>query len=124
MPLTLDSIRENYRLAREQLPVGHKSAHWDVFPADYDKAFDHPEAWPLLLRNALTVGFNDDFFAFCDGGNLAPDAAGGSLWQLRHSHNYRPLLPETLSDPKQLETVGKLLNLLLHVCGREFIPTD
>ena len=101
---------------------GQKSKHWNVFPADYARVFDEPALWPSLLRNALTVGFNDDFLVFCEGGEMPPGESGReALWEKRWNHDYAELLPERLTDPKQVERIRNLFVKVVAQCGPEFI---
>lgn len=116
----LRNVAETYRRASATLPPGHKSTHWDVFPQDYPKAFDAADAWPSLLRNALSVGFNDDISAFVAGGELGPDKNEETLWRLRERHDYRDLLPATLTQPDQIETLSNIAKVITMICGRDF----
>lgn len=116
-----ERMRESYLAARGVMNSGTKSAHWDVFPGNYDTVFDRPDDWPGFLRNALSIGFNDDFSAFYPGGDLGPGDGDGGLWPLRHAHDYRELLPAKLTDRAQLEQIGAVAQLICSVCGPEFV---
>ncbi|MDA0239547.1 MAG: putative sugar O-methyltransferase [Proteobacteria bacterium] len=116
----LEKIAATYWLASGALPPGHKSRHWDVFPDHYDRAFGAIDAWPKMLRNAVTVGFNDDISGFVAGGNLGPSQTEQTLWSLRERHDYKDLLPETLTEADHTETVAKVAGLITAICGRDF----
>ena len=102
------------------MPPGQKSVHWDVFPKDYDKAFQDNENWPVFLRNALSIGFNDDFVTFCEGGALPPYDEN-SLWHLRLDHDYRLLLPQKITADHQIEIINNVFNVVIGICGTDFV---
>ena len=102
------------------MPPGQKSVHWDVFPKDYVKAFQNNDIWPVFLRNALSIGFNDDFVTLCEGGNLPPYDAN-SLWHLRLDHDYRSLLPPKITADHQLQIIQKVFKVVIEVCGTDFV---
>lgn len=116
----LEKIAATYRLASAALPPGHKSRHWDVFPDNYENAFVAADAWPKMLRNALTVGLNDDISGFVAGGNVGPSPTEDTLWTLRERHDYKDLLPETLTESDHIETVHKVAALIFTICGHDF----
>ncbi len=117
---SFDIIARNIDLARKEMPPGQKSVHWDVFPKDYDKAFQNHEIWPVFLRNALSIGFNDDFVTLCEGGNLPPYDAN-SLWHLRLDHDYRSLLPPKITADHQLQIIHKVFEVVIEICGADFV---
>ena len=57
----LSSMKENYLLANQNLPVGFKSKHWDVFDGEFARFFEKSDIWERMLRNPLTLGLNDNF---------------------------------------------------------------
>lgn len=117
----LERMRRNYRAATDVSNDADKSAHWDAFPADYENDFTEEVPWANCLRNALSVGFNDDLGAFCEGGGLGPQDDDGGLWPLRHAHDYRELLPRYLTDSTQIEKIGGVAGLVSAVCGPSFV---
>ena len=50
---------QNYAAAAKKMPFDFKSIHWDAFPNGYSDLIKNEEIWPRILRNALTIGFND-----------------------------------------------------------------
>jgi len=104
------------------MPPDQKSDHWNVFPQDYGRVFDDPAIWPVLLRNSLSVGFNDDLLVFCKGGEMPPGESGrDALWGKRWIHDYAPLLPEKLTDPAQAERIRNLFVKVVSQCGPDFV---
>ena len=57
----LTLMEENYLLANEDVPVGFKSTHWDVFDSEFSRFFKTNDVWERMLRNQLTLGLNDNF---------------------------------------------------------------
>lgn len=70
-----------YALAKEFEAKSDKSVHWNVFPSDFHRTFEQANAWPQLLRNGITAGFNDDTMQ-------VPDR-----WERRLQHDYSDLVP-------------------------------
>ena len=67
--MTLDSIieheifikmKENYLLAKKNIPENFKSKHWDFFYEKFDQLIEKKSIWKRMLRNSLTIGFNDN----------------------------------------------------------------
>ncbi len=114
-------ILENFERARAASPAAQKSAHWDVFPENYARAIADRDAWPVFLRNGLSVGFNDDFVVFCPGGDLAPGEDPSGIWSHREALDFPPLLPEILTGQAQRQKVGDALARILPICGLDFV---
>lgn len=84
----LAECAEVYQRSKRFEAGSDKSAHWNVFPTDFARCFDERDAWKSLLRNAITVGFNDDTFGVED------------RWQRRQRHDYSDLVPHHCRDPE------------------------
>ncbi len=127
MPIELDppfvDMLENFLAAKEKMPSGQKSDHWNVFPGDFERAITNTEAWPYFLRNSLSAGFNDDLH-WAPNGNLASGAGANTPWDRRKRYDFSPLLPETISQQDHLEGVKKLLQAKASVCGIEFVLSN
>lgn len=102
--------------------MDQKSIHWNVFPDDYRRVFEDTSIWRVFLRNCLSVGFNDDFLAFCEGGEMPPGPTGrDALWSKRWDHDYSDLLPEKLTNPAEQERIRNLFVKVVAQCGPEFV---
>ena len=56
---TFNFMLSNFKIAEEKMPADFKSVHWDAFPNGYIDIIKNEKVWPRMLRNALTIGFND-----------------------------------------------------------------
>ena len=115
-----DKMLENYLLAKESMPKNQMSSHWDVFPDDFEKAIQDADAWKFFLRNAISIGFNDDLIDF---GNARFIDNNETLngWEMRKKHDFRLLLPPMMKDSKLKNEVGEHLKHLFSICGIEFV---
>ena len=57
LPEPHDQMLENYNLAIENMPMGQKSAHWDVFPEDYEKAIESIDKVGNIPEKSTVSGF-------------------------------------------------------------------
>lgn len=97
-----------YALSRRFEVRGDKSAHWDVFPSDFDRCFGFRDAWPTMLRNALTSGFNDDTLGAAD------------RWERRRSLDFSDLIPRTDDDAGLTATSKDMYRFCVQQFGEEF----
>ena len=56
---TFNFMLSNFEMANKEMPPNFKSLNWDAFPNGYSDLIKTEEIWPHMLRNALTMGFND-----------------------------------------------------------------
>ena len=50
----------NFEMAFKEMPTNFKNVNRDTFPNGYSDFIKKEEIWPKnMLRNALTIGFND-----------------------------------------------------------------
>ena len=69
---------QNYETAVKEMPADFKSFHWDAFPNGYSDLIRNEEIWPRMLRNALSIGFND---ALTSHGNKRFQKGNEDLWK-------------------------------------------
>ena len=69
---------QNYEAVAKKMPSDFKSIHWDAFPNGYSDIIKNDEIWPRMLRNALTIGFND---ALISHGNKRFQPGNEGLWK-------------------------------------------
>ena len=55
-----DFMLSNFILASKDMPNNFKSGNWDAFPDGYESIIKKHGIWPRMLRNAISVGFNDN----------------------------------------------------------------
>lgn len=99
----------NFEQASKDMPANFKSLHWDAFPNGYSDLIKNKEIWPSMLRNAITIGFNDALVSYSNQrfqkGNLG-------LWK-KMKQGYFPNLIKEESDPSlNRSTVNKVKNLI------------
>lgn len=56
-------LKDNYLLAVQDSLENFKSEHWDVFGEGFEQLIDRKYNWDRMLRNALTIGFNDNLLS-------------------------------------------------------------
>ena len=68
----------NFEIAEKKMPADFKSVHWDAFPNGYVDIIKNEKIWPRMLRNALTIGFND---ALISQSNMRFQPGNSELWK-------------------------------------------
>jgi len=121
LPEPFNFMLENYNYCKDNLPPKQKSGHWDIFPEDYEKSIEQIDAWKTFLRNPLSLGFNDSLISY-DNARFSPGKEYNNInaWQRRKEHNYETLIEENITDPKEQETIIKVINMIFSICGSDF----
>ena len=73
------------------MPSDFKSVHWDAFPNGYLDIIKNEKIWPRMLRNALTIGFND---ALISHGNRRFQLGNSDLWKEMKQGDFPDLIKE------------------------------
>jgi hypothetical protein len=107
---------ENYLLTKENLPADFASRHWDVFPKDYEKTILSTDAWEVFLRNAISIGFNDEL-SMLENQRWDKNSNGNDVWEMRRKHNYKTLKNSVEDRAKVIE----LFEILGSICSFEFV---
>jgi len=58
--MPFNAIAENFRLSKSFERRELISEHWDVFNRNFDEVITKKHVWKRMLRNALTLGLNDN----------------------------------------------------------------
>ena len=87
--MSLDHISENYRLAKSHEKRELLSEHWDIFNTNFEKVIADKKIWERMLRNALTLGFNDNLVEIS---NERFSKADDSLWTRLRGGKYDDLI--------------------------------
>ena len=87
--MALDQIAENYRLAKSHERRELLSSHWDVFNTNFEKVITDNKIWERMLRNALTLGFNDNLLEIS---NKRFSKADDNLWTRLRMGRYDDLI--------------------------------
>ena len=113
----LKFIRQNYQLANNDIPENFKSAHWDIFNKNFDRLFDLRFAWDRMLRNALTLGFNDTLLGIT---NRRFSEKKGDLWTELQSGDIKDLVTNT-TDQKMIEEEKRLFSQIISYTDIDFV---
>ncbi|MBF0383275.1 MAG: putative sugar O-methyltransferase [Magnetococcales bacterium] len=108
---------DNFLLARDNLQQNNKSAHWDIFPSDYEKAITTTSAWPTFMRNSLSLGFNDDIASVS---NTRWDNSGDGGKSKKIDHDFDELIEATITDEKHQKTILNLAQAIITLAGFDF----
>ena len=67
------------------------------------------------------MGFNDSLISY-DNARFSPGKEYNNVnaWQRRKEHNYETLIEENITDPKEQETIIKVINMIFSICGSDF----
>ena len=82
------AIAENFRLSKSFEKNELISEHWNVFNSNFDEIITDERIWDRMLRNALTLGLNDNLL---DVSNKFSKSDHG-LWTRLRSGNYEDLI--------------------------------
>lgn len=124
--MTLDSIteheifnkmRENYLLAKKNIPENFKSKHWDFFYEKFDQLIETKSIWKRMLRNSLTIGFNDNLIKVSNQRFLIKKE---NLWTELQSGSIMDLIQEN-NDEKYIENKLNLLNQIIGATDLNFV---
>lgn len=99
-----DFMKKNYLLANKDNFQGFKSGNWDAFPDAYESLIEREEIWPRMLRNALSLGFNDNLI---DISNKRFSEGNIDLWKDMKKGDF----PDLLDDTKLPEGVGEKIKM-------------
>ena len=95
--MCFNAILENYRLSKSFEKRDYVSEHWNVFNTNFDKVITNKRIWERMLRNALTLGLNDNL-ANVSNERFAKDDE--KLWQRLKSGEYDDLIFDIQDEDK------------------------
>lgn len=110
-------MRRNYQLANDEQPENFKSAHWNTFNKNYDRLFDLRSAWDRMLRNALTLGFNDSLLGITNQRFLRNKE---NLWSDLQSGDMKDLVSEN-TDKREFEKEKRLFRQIIAATDLNFV---
>ena len=113
----LKLIRQSYQLANNDILENFKSSHWDIFHKNFDRLFDLRFAWDRMLRNALTLGFNDTLLGIT---NRRFSENKEDLWTELQSGEIRDLVTNT-TDKRMIEEEKKLFSQIIRHTDLDFV---
>ena len=95
--MCFNTILENYRLSKTHEKIEHISEHWNVFNTNFDKVITNKRIWERMLRNALTLGLNDNLTKISNERFLNAD---DNLWARLKSGEYEDLIFDIQDEDK------------------------
>ena len=99
----------NFELAAEKMPHDFKSLNWDAFPNGYSDVIKNEKIWPRMLRNALTIGFND---ALLSHSNKRFQKGNLGLWKEMKQGEFPDLIKEENDQNFNRLIINKVKNLI------------
>ena len=83
--MCFNTILENFRLSKSFEKREYVSEHWNVFNTNFDKVITNKRIWERMLRNALTLGLNDNLTKISNERFFMADY---NLWERLKSGEY------------------------------------
>ena len=117
---TFNFMLSNFEMASKEMPHNFKSLNWDAFPNGYSDIIKKEEIWPHMLRNALTMGFNDALLSISNNrfktGNV-------DLWKEMKQGEFPDLIKEE-SDQNFLRSIPKKVKALIASTDIEYVASN
>ena len=117
---TFEFMLQNFELAKKTMPCDFKSVHWDAFPNGYSDLIRNEEIWPRMLRNALTIGFNDSLISH---GNKRFQKGNEELWKEMKQGELPDLIKEE-NDQNLFRAITEAVKKLILSTDIEFVASS
>ena len=111
-------MKRNYLLSTKNNFEGFKSGNWDAFPDGYEGLIDQEQIWPRMLRNALSLGFNDNLLGIS---NKRFTEAKGDLWKEMKQGEFPDLLDDRNLPIGALESAKKQVISLIRATEKSYV---
>ena len=119
---TFNFMLSNFEMASKEMPHNFKSLNWDAFPNGYSDLIKKEEIWSHMLRNALTMGFNDALLSISNNrfktGNVITD-----LWKEMKKGEFPDLIKEE-SNQNLLKSIPKKVKALIASTDIEYVASN
>ena len=110
----------NFEVAAKKMPDDFKSLNWDAFPNGYADLIKNEKIWTRMLRNALTIGFNDALHSFSNkrfkSGNL-------DLWKEMKKGDFPDLIKEE-NDQNLIKVITEKVRALIYSTDIEYVASN
>ena len=93
-------MKENYVSSKTNQPSDFVTEHWNVFGDDFIKLFDNTEKWSRMLRNAITLGLNDNLVKIS---NKRFSTEGNDYWHELRSKNLKDLMDDPINNEEEIK---------------------
>ena len=102
----------NFEIAAKEMPPNFKSLNWDAFPNGYSDLIRKEEIWPRMLRNAITIGFND---ALLSHSNKRFETGNLNLWKEMKQGGFPDLIQEKIHQNLKELIIEKVKKLIFSI---------
>ena len=102
------------------MPYNFKSINWDAFPNGYSDLIKNENIWPPMLRNALTISFND---ALLSHGNKWFQKGNLDLWK-EMKQGYLPDLIKEENDQNLFRVISGQVKKLILSTDIEYVASS
>ena len=117
---TFKFMLSNFEIAEKKMPADFKSVHWDAFPNGYVDIIKNEKIWPRMLRNALTIGFND---ALISQSNMRFQPGNSELWKEMKRGDFPDLIKEE-NDKNVLAYISDQVKKLILSTDIEYVASS
>ena len=117
---TFKFMLSNFEIAEKKMPADFKSVHWDAFPNGYVDIIKNEKIWPRMLRNALTIGFND---ALISHSNMRFQPGNSELWKEMKRGDFPDLIKEK-NDKNVLAYISDQVKKLILSTDIEYVASN
>ena len=117
---TFNFMLSNFEMANKEMPPNFKSLNWDAFPNGYSDLIKTEEIWPRMLRNALTIGFNDALLSYS---NKRFKSGNFDLWKEMKKGEFPDLIKEENAQ-NFLDFITKQLKNLIQTTDVEYVVSN
>lgn len=116
---TFNFMLSNFEMAFKEMPTNFKSVNWDAFPNGYSDLIKKEEIWPNMLRNALTMGFNDALLSIS---NRRFKTGNVDLWKEMKQGAFPDLIKE--NDQNLLKSIPERVKALINLTDIEYVASN
>ena len=110
----------NFEMAFKEMPTDFKSVNWDAFPNGYSDLIKKEEIWPHMLRNALTIGFNDALMSIS---NNRFKTGNFDLWKEMKQGEFPDLIKEE-NNQNFLKSIPEKVKALINSTDIEYVASN
>ena len=111
----------NFEQASKDMPPNFKSLNWDAFPNGYADLIKNEKIWPRMLRNAITIGFND---ALVSHSNQRFQRGNLDLWKEMKQGAFPDLVKEEKIDQNLNRLIVNRVKKLIHSTDFEYVASN
>ena len=107
----------NFETAAKDMPDDFRSLNWDAFPNGYSDIIKNQKIWPRMLRNALTIGFNDALHSLSNQRFTSGDL---DMWKKMKEGDFPDLIKEEIGEGFNKTVINKVKKLI-HATDMDYV---